>query len=112
MTLVNIDNLPDCLTYNNCFRVEWTFPNINNAYNKLVEIASELPRVTVLESQGKYWHGVVRSRIFKFPDDLEILQIPNRNKIQVRWASRIGVGDFGVNENRVNNLYSRLKESL
>ena len=69
-----------------------------------------MPRVRQIESNEHYWHGVVRSLIFRFPDDLEILRIDSRNIIQVRSASRIGLSDLGVNQERVNNLYNQLKK--
>ena len=112
MTLSKPDSLSECLISTNCVRVEWSFRNINQAYEKLIEISSDLPRVTVIESNRDYWHGIVRSFIFRFPDDLEILRIPSKNIIQVRSASRIGLGDLGVNQKRVNQLYSKLNKSI
>ncbi len=105
----NSTELHECLISSNCIRVEWSFTQLNKTYSKLINIASELPRVTVIENKKDYWHGVIRSLIFRFPDDLEILRIPSRNIIQVRSASRIGIGDLGVNQQRVNYLYSKLK---
>ena len=110
MALTNNSSLSQCLIPTNCFRAEWKFENINHAYKMLVDIASELPRISVIEVRDNYWHGIVRSRIFRFPDDLEILRIPGESKIQVRSASRIGLGDLGVNQNRVNKLYTKLRE--
>ncbi len=112
MVLTNTSNLKECFIETNCFRAEWRFNNVNNAYLKLVKVASNLPRLTILEVKDNYWHGVVRSKFFRFPDDLEILKIPNKNKIQVRSASRIGLGDLGVNKNRVNKLYQKLLELI
>ncbi len=108
LSMNNSVGLPECLITSNCIRVQWSFSNLNQAYDKLINLASELPRVTVIENKKDYWHGVVRSLIFRFPDDLEILRIPSRNIIQVRSASRIGIGDLGVNQQRVKYLYSKL----
>ncbi len=112
MALNNSGNLSECLIPSNCVRVEWSFPKLKNAYEELVGIATSLPRVREIESNDHYWHGVVRSLIFRFPDDLEILRIDSRNIIQVRSASRIGLSDLGVNQERVNNLYNQLKEKV
>ena len=112
MPLTQSGDLSDCLLHSNCVRNEWRFNEINHAYEKLVSIANSLPRVNVISNESNYWHGVVRSLIFRFPDDLEILKIPSKNIIQIRSASRIGLGDLGVNKNRVDSLYSKLKKSL
>ena len=68
--------------------------------------------IELLEKNENYWHGVVRSLIFRFPDDLEILRVDSRNLIQVRSASRIGLSDLGVNQKRVDNLYMQLMEEM
>ena len=112
MALNSSGNLSECLLPSNCVLVEWSFPNLKNAYKELVGIASSLPRVTVIKKDKDYWHGIVRSLIFRFPDDLEILRIPSKQIIQVRSSSRLGLGDLGVNQQRVNKLYSILKESI
>ncbi len=112
MSLNEAGNLNDCIISTNCARVEWSYKKSKDAFKKLVDIASSLPRVNVVESNNNYWHGIVRSLIFRFPDDLEILHIPGKNMIQVRSASRIGLGDLGVNQKRINKLHSALQELL
>ena len=108
MPLTKEGNLSKCVVKSNCILVEWEFGNVNQVYDKLIKIASKIPRTTVLEQNNNYWHGVCRSFIFRFSDDLEILKLPETGVIQVRSASRIGVSDLGVNTNRVNNLYKKL----
>ena len=110
MPITQSGELSECLISSNCVLVEWSFPQLNSAYDQLIDVASSLPRVSIIEKKKDYWHGVVRSLIFRFPDDLEILRIPSKNVIQVRSASRFGLGDLGVNQQRINQLYSRLKK--
>jgi len=112
MALNSNGNLSECLIPSNCVLVEWSFPNLKNAYKELVGIASSLPRVSEVESSENYWHGIVRSLIFRFPDDLEILRIDSRKLIQVRSASRIGLSDLGVNQKRVDDLYLQLTKEI
>ena len=100
--------LSKCQISSNCVLVEWKFDQINLYYEKLIAIASELPRTTLLEKNNNYWHGLCRSLIFRFPDDLEILKLQNERIIQVRSASRLGLGDLGVNRMRVESLYKTL----
>ncbi len=101
--------LSDCLISSNCILIEHHFSDSIQVYRKLVNLASSLSRVSIVEDRDNYWHGIVRSLIFRFPDDLEILHIPSRNIIQVRSASRIGLGDLGVNRKRVEYLFSQIK---
>ena len=108
MVLTNDGTLSSCVIPTNCVLVEWDFDNVKKSYDKLIDIAESLPRLKVVERTENYWHGIVRSLIFRFPDDLEILKIPNKGIIQVRSASRLGLGDLGVNRNRIKKLYLQL----
>ncbi|KZR78199.1 DUF1499 domain-containing protein [Prochlorococcus marinus] len=100
--------LSECAVDTNCVLVEREVNEVKKSYEDLLGIGSQLPRTKVLEQTNNYWHAVVRSLVFRFPDDLEILQIPNEKVIQVRSASRVGVSDLGVNKKRVDSLFSRL----
>ena len=108
MALTREGTLSSCLIETNCVLVEWEFSNVEKTYEQLVTIASELPRTKLIEQTNDYWHGVCRSMIFRFPDDLEIFKLPLKGIIQVRSASRFGLGDLGVNRNRVKKLYKSL----
>ena len=100
--------LNPCINPLNCVFVQKEFPNADRTFSQLVTIAQELPRTQVLESNGSYWKGVCRSLIFRFPDDLEILQLGN--KIQIKSASRYGGSDLGVNGTRVGRLLTELEK--
>ena len=62
-----------------------------------------MPRTRVVTESDRYLHAEVRSKIFRFVDDLEILIMPDWELV-VRSASRIGQGDMGVNVARVEEL--------
>ena len=100
--------LTSCLNPLNCVFVQKEFDCIDRTFVQLVKIAQEIPRTRVLESNDNYWKGVCRSLIFRFPDDLEILKFGN--KIQIKSASRYGVGDLGVNGTRVGRLLTQLEK--
>jgi len=105
--------LSDCNNSSNCVFLEWEFKNEKLAFSKLIEIATRLPRTSVLEKNDRYWHGLCRSFIFRFPDDLEILNVPRKNGIiQVRSASRFGQSDLGVNRNRLKFLLNELMKVI
>ena len=101
----------------NSYLTEREYDNSFVIFNKLTKIASCLPRTDVLKKENNYWKGVCRSLIFRFPDDLEILLIPNNKNIknsqgiiQVRSSSRIGQSDLGVNKKRVEDLLYELEK--
>ena len=103
----------------NSYLTERIYDNAFAKFNKLTTMASSLPRTRVLKNENNYWKGVCRSLIFRFPDDLEILLIPNnktinnsKGTIQVRSSSRIGQSDLGVNKKRVENLLNNLEKLI
>ena len=101
----------------NSYLTERKYDNAFVKFSKLTKLAGSLPRTDVLKKEDTYWKGVCRSLIFRFPDDLEILLIPNNKNIknsqgiiQVRSSSRIGQSDLGVNKKRVENLLYELEK--
>ena len=73
-------------------------------------VVEAMPRTTVVEESGYYLHAEVRSRIFRFVDDVEVLIMPDRELI-IRSASRVGSGDLGVNAERVEEIRRLLDEA-
>lgn len=70
---------------------------------ELVDVLQrELPRTRVIAVVGTYAHLEVRSEVFGFVDDLELL-VEDR-VVQVRSASRIGSNDLGANRERMNDV--------
>ncbi len=117
MPLTNKGTLSQCIIKTNCVLTEWELEDVNVKYKHLIGLASSLPRTTIVKQEKNYWHGICRSLIFRFPDDLEILNlgtkmstIQKKGIIQIRSASRYGASDLGVNKNRINNLYKKLME--
>tara|TARA_Y100001968_G_scaffold77862_1_gene69140 strand:+ start:7637 stop:7954 length:318 start_codon:yes stop_codon:yes gene_type:complete len=100
--------LSPCINPLNCVLFDKEFADADRRFKQLVNIAEEIPRTKVVEKTNSYWHGVCRSLIFRFPDDLEILKIGS--KIQIKSASRYGGSDLGVNGRRVGDLLKELRE--
>ena len=73
-------------------------------------VVSELPRVTIVSATEDYLHAEVRSRLFRFVDDLELLVLDD-HELVVRSASRIGRSDLGVNGDRVEWLREALQDA-
>lgn len=72
------------------------------------QVVRDMPRSRIVEDTGGYLRAEVRSRIFRFVDDLELRINESEQLIDVRSASRIGYGDLGVNRKRVETLRAEL----
>ncbi len=106
MTEVRNFILP-CDNHDNCYYSEWKFNNLNKAFDQLIIICSQLPRTEILFQNSSYWHGLCKSLLFRFPDDLKIQKVPELDIIKVKSNSRTGVLDLGVNKNRVASIYKQ-----
>ena len=100
--------LEPCIKKSHCVIEEWDTENIERPISKVRLILEDTPRTKIVELNGDYIHAEVTSRIMKYIDDLEISFLPEKNHLIVRSESRVGDGDFGVNQKRVNLLKSEL----
>ena len=62
----------------------------------------------VVKSDPDYLYAQFTTKLMKFVDDVEFWFDPANNVIQVRSASRVGRGDFGVNRKRIEALRAAL----
>ena len=81
--------------------------NCEEPLKRMREIVSKMPGATVVDQRPNYLYAVFRSRIFRFPDDVEFLLDDAAGVIQVRSASRVGKSDLGVNRSRVEQIRAR-----
>lgn len=77
-----------------------------NSLDILAKIIESFPRTKIIEHTDIYLHAEFRSKIFHFIDDVEFLLQAENRVINVRSASRVGYGDFGVNRRRIERLRS------
>tara|TARA_Y100001978_G_scaffold160391_1_gene146473 strand:- start:95 stop:556 length:462 start_codon:yes stop_codon:yes gene_type:complete len=107
--LVNIsDNLSECKLITNCIFQTWKVDNSEKAFNELIQIIENTPRLEIIKNEENYIHAIATSRIMKFVDDIEIKNLNQDNIFQVKSSSRLGIYDLGVNKRRVNTLRFRL----
>ena len=71
---------------------------------RIRHLVSVLPRTVIVREEGTYLHAEVRSLVFRFVDDLELIVDADNGLIHVRSASRTGHSDLGVNRRRVERL--------
>ena len=107
--LINIDdNLSDCVVKTNCIFQTWKVDDSEKAFNELIQILENTPRLKIIENEKSYIHALATSRIMNFIDDIEIKNINQDNILQVKSSSRTGIYDLGVNKRRVQTLRFRL----
>ncbi|MGE5232939.1 MAG: DUF1499 domain-containing protein [Acidobacteriota bacterium] len=75
--------------------------------DRLTGVLADLPRCRVTDRQGLYLRAVCRSRLFRFADDVEALADPEAGIVHLRSASRVGLGDHGVNRARLTEIRRR-----
>ncbi|MYE46254.1 MAG: DUF1499 domain-containing protein [Chloroflexi bacterium] len=78
------------------------------AFARLKALVKELPRTEIVTSSEDYLHAVCRTPR-NFADDVEFRLHPEEGVIHVRSASRFGIGDIGVNRERVEAIRRRLQ---
>ena len=107
--LVNIDdNLSECKLITNCILQTWKVDNSEKAFNELLQIMENTPRLEIIKKENNYIHAIATSRIMKFIDDVEIKNLTQDNIFQIKSSSRLGIYDLGVNKRRVQTLRFRL----
>ncbi len=106
--LDNLDDLPNCKMKSHCVFVDLEVINVEEAFAKSMQILDSVPRTKIVEQNDSYIHLEVTSRVMRYVDDLEIKAFPDKGILQVRSESRVGVGDMGVNQRRVDDLAYRL----
>ena len=83
----------------------------NPSWSAVRDAVAAMPRTKIVEQGQDYLHAECTSRIFRFVDDLELLRNEAGDRVDVRSASRVGYGDWGVNRNRVETLREALVKS-
>ena len=100
--------LSECVEIAHCVREEWEVDSIEQPFKVVKEIIENTPRSVIVELDGDYLHAEVTSKWMKYVDDLEVSFVPESRKLLIRSESRVGEGDLGVNQKRVDLLKSKL----
>ena len=80
---------------------------ISGDFAAIKSIVKELPRAELLDESDHFIHVVVRSLLFRYPDDLTLQWEGER--ILVRSASRVGRKDLGVNRARLESIATQAR---
>ena len=100
--------LPDCVVITHCVREDLKVNDLENAFKKATKIVSETARTKIVEKTDLFIHAEAKTKWRRYTDDLLLKAIPEKGIIQVRSESRVGIGDNGVNQKRVDDLTYRL----
>jgi len=81
-----------------------------SVYSAAMDWIESQNRVTVIEESESTSHTVFRTKWMMFPDDFYIESgcTANQTWIQIHSESRLGIGDMGVNQNRIDALLDHL----
>ena len=107
-TNATTNDLPDCVVITHCVREDFKVSDLENAFKKATKIISETERTKIVEKTDSYIHAEAKTKWRRYTDDLLLKAIPEKGIIQVRSESRVGVGDNGVNQKRVDDFAYRL----
>ena len=102
------NELPECVVITHCVRENFKVKEVEHAFKKATKIVSELPRTKIVEQTNSYIHAEAKTKWRRYTDDLLLKAIPEEGIIQVRSESRVGIGDNGVNQRRVDEFAYRL----
>ncbi len=100
--------LSQCVVRTHCVRESWEVSNAKIAFLKAANLIANTPRTKIIEQSDSYLHAEATTRWMHYIDDLEIKALPEKGFIQVRSESRVGIGDNGVNQKRVDDLAYRM----
>ena len=75
---------------------------------RIQAIVQANPGATVIKTESGYLHATFSTRLLKYTDDVEFWFDAAHGEVQVRSASRLGRGDFGVNRARVESIRAQL----
>jgi uncharacterized protein (DUF1499 family) len=85
--------------------------NVNEAWSALKNALLSQSRTVITSDTGDTLHAKATSLVFRFVDDIDVMLDADTRLINIRSASRIGYGDFGVNRKRVEMLRSQLQQA-
>ena len=106
--IASTNDLPDCVVITHCVREDFKVEDIENAFKKAAKIVSNTPRTKIVEMTDSYIHAEAKTKWRRYTDDLLVKAIPDKGIIQVRSESRVGIGDNGVNQKRIDDFVFRL----
>ena len=101
-------DLEPCLEIAHCVREEWDVNKLEKPFEEIKTFIQNTPRTEIVKIDGDYLHAEATSKWMKYIDDLEVSFLPESKILTIRSESRVGEGDLGVNQKRVDLLKSKM----
>ena len=102
------NELPECIVITHCVKQNFKVDDLENAFIKATKIVQKTARTKIVEKDKLFIHAEAKTKWRRYTDDFLVKAIPEKGIIQVRSESRIGTGDNGVNQKRVDDFAYRL----
>ncbi len=106
--LATTSELPECVVITHCVKQDIKVDDIESAFKKATKIILQTPRTKIVEQTKSYIHAEAKTKWRRYTDDFLVKIIPEKGVVQVRSESRVGIGDNGVNQRRVDDFSYRL----
>ncbi len=106
--IATTNDLPECIVITHCVRKDFKVDNLEKTFTRAVKIISNTSRTKIVEKTDSYIHAEAKTKWRRYTDDLLVKAIPEKGILQVRSESRVGIGDNGVNQKRVDDFAYRL----
>jgi uncharacterized protein (DUF1499 family) len=81
------------------------------AWAALRQVIDGMQRVKVITSDPNYLYAEFSTKFMGYVDDAEFYLDEKAGVMQVRSASRLGSGDFGVNRGRIESIRAKLAQA-
>lgn len=78
----------------------------------IAEDIAHWPCTQIVSHKSNYLHLTVRTKLFRFVDDVEFWADDETHLLHFRSASRLGYSDLGVNRRRMKKLSHHLSKLL
>jgi len=110
------DALPECGWLPNCINsqsgrgVQASTPISASAeqWQKLKAWIAQQDDWAITVNDSNFMQAIVKTPIMRFRDDVQLLFLPDKQMIQVRSSSRLGLSDLDTNARRVETLRDQL----
>ena len=79
---------------------------VDEAQARLRALIASLPRTTIVSERPGYFHIEFRTALIGYVDDVQFAFDASAQTIHFRSASRLGMGDMGVNRARMAEIAS------
>ncbi len=81
------------------------------AWAALRQVVDGMPRAKVVKAEPNYLYAEFSSKLMGYVDDTEFYLDEKAGVIQVRSASRLGRGDYGVNRERIESIRAQFVQA-